>query len=113
MDKPAEPATPFAEVYQAFLDDLAKEGRKPSTIHRYRYNIVRFETWLVETGRPATLASLEQSILFAAGTSRRCRSNRAGPRALSFPPLHDVVTAIRMTDGQSCYGGARVSGTDR
>ena len=37
MDKPADPATPFGEVYQSFLDDLAKEGTKPSTIHRYRY----------------------------------------------------------------------------
>ena len=25
MDKPADPATPFREVYQAFLDDLANE----------------------------------------------------------------------------------------
>jgi hypothetical protein len=23
MDKPADPATPFGEVYQSFLDDLA------------------------------------------------------------------------------------------
>jgi hypothetical protein len=29
--------------------------------------MVRFETWLAETGRPATLASLEQSILCAYG----------------------------------------------
>ena len=26
MDKPADPATPFAAVYQSFLDDLALEG---------------------------------------------------------------------------------------
>jgi hypothetical protein len=32
MDKPADPATPFGEVYQSFLDDLALEGLKPSTI---------------------------------------------------------------------------------
>ena len=25
MDTPADPATPFAEVYQSFLDDLALE----------------------------------------------------------------------------------------
>ena len=43
MDKPADPATPFAEVYHAFLDDLVLEGTKPTTIYRYRYNIVRFE----------------------------------------------------------------------
>ena len=36
MDKPADPATPFGEVYQAFLDDLVRYGRKPSTLHRYR-----------------------------------------------------------------------------
>jgi hypothetical protein len=65
MDKPADPATPFAEVYQSFLDDLALEGTKPSTIHRYRYNIVRFERWLVETGRPLTLASLERTVLIS------------------------------------------------
>ena len=65
MDKPANPATPFAEVYQSFLDDLALEGRKPSTIHRYRYNIERFEKWLVETGRPIVLASLERTVLIA------------------------------------------------
>ena len=65
MDKPADPATPFGEVYQAFLDDLALEGRKPSTIHRYRYNIERFEDWLSETGRPLVLASLERTVLIA------------------------------------------------
>ena len=27
MDTPADPATPLAEVYQAFLADLAKECR--------------------------------------------------------------------------------------
>ncbi len=65
MDKPADPATPFGEVYQSFLDDLAHEGPKPSTIHRYRYNIVRFEKWLVATGQPVTLASLERTVLIA------------------------------------------------
>ncbi len=64
MDKPADPATPFCEVYQPFLDDLAMHGRKPATIDRYRYNIVRFEKWLHATERPSVLASLEQSILF-------------------------------------------------
>ena len=63
MDKPADPATPFGEVYQAFLDDLALEGTKPRTIYRYHYNIVRFERWLVETGRPVTLASLERTVV--------------------------------------------------
>ena len=28
MDKPADPATPFAEVYQASHDDLAKRGHQ-------------------------------------------------------------------------------------
>jgi hypothetical protein len=37
MDKPADPARPFGEVYQPFLDDLAFEGTKPTTIARYRY----------------------------------------------------------------------------
>ena len=65
MDKPADPTTPFAEVYQAFLDDLVLEGIKRSTIHRNRYTIVRFEKWLVANGRPATLASLERTTLIA------------------------------------------------
>ena len=30
MDKPADPATPLAEVYQSFLDDLARAGSQPS-----------------------------------------------------------------------------------
>jgi hypothetical protein len=30
MDKPADPATPFGEVYQSFLDDLAPEGTEPT-----------------------------------------------------------------------------------
>ena len=38
MDKPADPATPFREVYQAFYTDLAQEGTKSSTIARSRYN---------------------------------------------------------------------------
>ena len=65
MDTPADPATPLSEVYQAFFDDLAKEGTKQSTIDRYRYNIVRFEKWLVANDHPAILASLERSILIA------------------------------------------------
>jgi hypothetical protein len=65
MDKPADPATPLAEVYQAFYADLAKEGTKTSTIDRYRYNIGRFEQWLIENGHPATLASLERTVLIA------------------------------------------------
>ena len=45
MDKPADPATPFGEVYQAFLDDLDARGHASQRrSHRYRYNIVRFET---------------------------------------------------------------------
>ena len=32
MDKPADAATAFGEVYQSFLDDLALEGLKPTTI---------------------------------------------------------------------------------
>ena len=36
MDTPADPATPLKEVYQAFLDDLDKEGLKQTTIDRYR-----------------------------------------------------------------------------
>ena len=35
---------------------------KQSTIDRYRYNIVRFEKWLVASGHPATLASLERTV---------------------------------------------------
>lgn len=65
MDTPADPATPLKEVYQAFVADLDKEGTKQSTIDRYRYNIVRFEKWLNDTGHPAILASLERTILIA------------------------------------------------
>lgn len=65
MDKPADPATSFTEVYQAFFADLAMEGTKHTTIERYRYNIERFERWLVKTGRPVTLAALERTVLFA------------------------------------------------
>ena len=32
MDKPADLATSFTEVYQWFLDDLVLHGRKPSTM---------------------------------------------------------------------------------
>ncbi len=32
MDKPPDPTAPPEEVYQAFFDDLVKEGTKPSTI---------------------------------------------------------------------------------
>jgi hypothetical protein len=34
MDKPADSATPFVEVYQSFLDDLARKGRKLTTVAR-------------------------------------------------------------------------------
>ena len=35
MDKPADPATPFREVYQLFLAVLQKHGRKDSTRAKY------------------------------------------------------------------------------
>jgi hypothetical protein len=35
MDEPASPVTPFREVYQPFLAELAREGRKLTTIARY------------------------------------------------------------------------------
>jgi hypothetical protein len=79
MDKPADPATPFGEVYQAFLDDLVLEGIKPSTIHRYRYNIVRFEKWLVATAarRPWPRSSGRPSS-HTSSTFRPCHSSLAG-----------------------------------
>jgi hypothetical protein len=81
MDKPAAPATPFAQVYQSFLDDLALQGAKPSTIHRYRYNIVRFEKWLNDNGHPATgapAATRMPAIAPAPSTSRQM------PRVVSY-----------------------------
>ena len=65
MDKPADPATPFNQVYQAFYADLASEGTKASTIARYRYNIGRFERWLIDNGHPVTLAALDRTMLIA------------------------------------------------
>lgn len=65
MDKPLDPTTPFREVYQHFLSVLARHSRKDSTRHKYGYDFRRFETWLLETGRPATVASLtDQDVLF-------------------------------------------------
>jgi site-specific recombinase XerD len=52
MDTPADPATPFREVYQPFLAVLKKRGLKDNTRAKYRYHIKRFERWLHETGRP-------------------------------------------------------------
>ena len=43
MDKPADPATPFREVYQHFLGVLKKHGRKDSTRAKYLYD---FKRWL-------------------------------------------------------------------
>jgi hypothetical protein len=86
MGKPADPAVPFVEVYQSFLDDLATEGTKPSTNHHCRYNIVRFEKWLVETGHPATLAPLKWTILIPSQPAPRdpaaaaARFDPASPR---------------------------------
>ena len=50
MDKPADPAMPFAEVHQAFLSDPAVHGNKPSALARYRYNIERSRTVQLSTG---------------------------------------------------------------
>ena len=96
MDKPADPATPFAEVYQSFLDDLALGGLKPSTIHRYRYNIVRFEKWLVANGHSSTLASLERTILIAdkQHLSRPCRSSVSAPATSPFSRSTDAIGQV-------------------
>lgn len=55
MDTPADPATPLREVYQAFFDDLAREGRKPSTIGS-------------ETRRGQDLASWSRQLVNGAAT---------------------------------------------
>jgi hypothetical protein len=101
MDKPADPATPLPEVYQAFFDDLAKEGTKPSTSHRYGYNIRRFETWLMENGHPVTLAALERTILIAYRQHletlpqpvRRSRVARTSPTPLPTQIISDGLAA--------------------
>ena len=41
------PRRPLREVYQSFVDDLARR-HQASTTARYRYNIGRFERWLIE-----------------------------------------------------------------
>lgn len=65
MDKPADPRTPFREVYQHFLAVLEKHGRELSTRNKYLYDFKRFERWLRQTERPVTLASLmDTDILF-------------------------------------------------
>jgi hypothetical protein len=50
MDKPADPATPFREVYQAFLDDLALDG----AISIGRHGIA---DEIRQAGRPAPVSS--------------------------------------------------------
>ncbi len=125
MDKPADPATPLAEVYQALFDDLAIHSTKPSTIARYCYNIVRFERWLVETGRPSTLASSDQRLLFAyrqhletlpqqpRGSTRRRRGGLMSRhtvdsylRRVRQRALRDLVAAVPTTAYFASSGGA-------
>jgi hypothetical protein len=66
MDKPADPATSFRQVYQHFLAILKKHARKDSTLAKYLYDFRPFERWLRQTGRPATIASLmDTDTLFA------------------------------------------------
>lgn len=48
MNKPADPMTPFVEVYQHFLAVLKKHGRKTSTLTKYVYDFDRFARWLRE-----------------------------------------------------------------
>ena len=114
MDQPADPATPFEEVYQSFLHDLAKEGVKASTLHRYRYNIVRFEKWLVANGHPAILASLDRLLLIAyrqylevlpqqpRGSIRRRRGGAdEPPKGPLVPPEHQVPRLVAGRRGPS------------
>jgi hypothetical protein len=54
MDRPADPATPFREVYQHFLAVL-KHDRMDSTHDKYLYDFRRFERWVRETERPRKL----------------------------------------------------------
>ena len=79
MDKPADPATPFGEVYQRFLDDLAKEGRssRRSTKLPLRHRAVRALARRQRASR-STLASLSgRSCSPTGSTSRRSPSSRA------------------------------------
>ena len=49
MNKPADPATPFREVYQQFLAVLKRHGRKQSTLDKYLYDVIRVERGLKQT----------------------------------------------------------------
>jgi hypothetical protein len=130
MDKPADPATPFAEVYQSFLDDLVLHGRKPSTIHRYQYNIVRFETWLIgeKPWRPPQRAFCpvesfthsDRSLGSPIAPRDNFRRSRAGPpiasRAADLYPAAPTSAAIRAANAsrvkpQVCAGCAKGSPT--
>ena len=86
MNKPADPATPFGEVYQQFLAVLKKHGRKQSTLDKYLYDFIRFERWLKQTARPATMASLVDppNLGPVSLQGRRCRS--AGTQSYSPGP---------------------------
>ena len=65
MDKPIDPATPFAEVYQSFFDDLALDGTKP-------------------TNRPGAIAHARLSFPGLIGAHYPTRRGRHG--ATQFPP---------------------------
>jgi site-specific recombinase XerD len=106
MDKPADPATPFAEVYQAFYIDLAREGTKPSTIARYRYNIGRFEQWLIEKGHPVTLAALDRANLIAYRQYLETlpQQPRGSSRALADRQLADEVLEQGMHNALTLLG---------
>ena len=94
MDKPADPATPFGEVYQAFFDDLTLEGTKPTTIARYRYNIVRYRAFRALAGRdgPADDPGVSRAVgpvrlspapRDAAAAAARVASQRAPSKAMA------------------------------
>ena len=100
-------------------------------MHRYQYNIVRFEKWLVANGHPAIHASLERTILVAyrqylealpQRPSVRCQgggslrvllesveSSPASAAAARCSPLAGPITSI----GQSSGAVERLSTTSR
>jgi hypothetical protein len=93
MDTPADLATPFAEVYQSFLDDLVLHGTKASTIHRYRYK------WGEETSSNLDMRDSQAGQRSPAGRSAKgCRRSlrtrvRGGGR--SRPGILFVQRSLR------------------
>ncbi|MEE9392628.1 MAG: tyrosine-type recombinase/integrase [Planctomycetota bacterium] len=70
----------FQDTFQAYMLQLAADGRSGHTINQYRRHLARFANWLDETNRPTEIHDIDHQDLAAFLASESATHDAAGKK---------------------------------